>query len=91
MPMTYQTIIGVVCGFAVGIAIREIYRARDEEVPVAVLKISGFLGILFLNSLKMIILPLISFGMITTVLNMDDLASMKRLGTVRGALALVLA
>lgn len=73
--LTAQTITGVVMGFVIGIAIRE---ADPSETTIQLL---GYLGELFVNALKMVVVPLIATGMVMAIVKLGDISKIKTIGT----------
>jgi len=69
-------IVGVVVGFAVGIAVNESVNAiEDPEKKATAIMLIGFPGELFMNMLKLLILPLIVASMITALATLDSKAT----------------
>lgn len=69
-------IVGVVIGFAVGAAVNEPVNAiKDPEKKATIIMLIGFPGELFMNMLKLLILPLIVASMITALATLDSKAT----------------
>ena len=69
-------IVGVVIGFAVGAAVNEPVNAiKDPEKKATTIMLIGFPGELFMNMLKLLILPLIVASMITALATLDSKAT----------------
>ena len=67
---------GVVIGFAVGAAVNESVNAiEDPEKKATTIMLIGFPGELFMNMLKLLILPLIVASMITALATLDSKAT----------------
>jgi len=70
--------VGVVIGFAVGAAVNEPVNAiKDPEKKATAIMLIGFPGELFMNMLKLLILPLIVASMITALATLDSKATGK--------------
>ena len=71
-------IVGVFIGFAVGAAVNEPVNAiKDPEKKATTIMLIGFPGELFMNMLKLLILPLIVASMITALATLDSKATGK--------------
>jgi len=69
-------IVGVIIGFAVGAAVNESVNAiKDPEKKATAIMLIGFPGELFMNMLKLLILPLIVASMITALATLDSKAT----------------
>ena len=71
-------VVGVVIGFAVGAAVNEPVNAiKNPEKKATAIMLIGFPGELFMNMLKLLILPLIVASMITALATLDSKATGK--------------
>lgn len=62
-------------GFLLGIVIRE------ADPSTTTVQLLGFIGELFVNALKMVVVPLIATGMIMAVVKLGDISKIKTIGT----------
>ena len=69
-------IVGVIIGFAIGAAVNEPVSAiKDPEKKATTIMLIGFPGELFMNMLKLLILPLIVASLITALATLDSKAT----------------
>ncbi|XP_078379054.1 excitatory amino acid transporter 1-like [Oculina patagonica] len=69
-------IIGVIIGFVIGAAVNESVNAiEDPEKKATTIMLIGFPGELFMNMLKLLILPLIVASLITALATLDSKAT----------------
>lgn len=76
LALHWQILIGLVLAVGVGIG----FGADASVAGVRLVPVYGFLGDLFLNALKMLIVPLIAASIITGMAGMGDSAAVGRLG-----------
>ena len=71
-------IFGVVIGFVIGAAVNESVRAiKNPEEKATTIMLIGFPGELFMNMLKLLILPLIVASLVTALATLDSKATGK--------------
>lgn len=71
-------IVGVIIGFAIGAAVNEPVSAiKDPEKKATTIMLIGFPGELFMNMLKLLILPLIVASLTTALATLDSQATGK--------------
>lgn len=69
-------ILGVIIGFIVGASVNESVNAiKDPEKKATAVMLIGFPGELFMNMLKLLILPLIVASLITALATLDSKAT----------------
>lgn len=69
-------ILGVIIGFTIGASVNESVNAiKDPEKKATVIMLIGFPGELFMNMLKLLILPLIVASLITALSTLDSKAT----------------
>ena len=69
-------ILGVIIGFIIGASVNESVNAiKDPEKKATVVMLIGFPGELFMNMLKLLILPLIVASLITALSTLDSKAT----------------
>lgn len=76
LALHWQILIGLLLAVAVGIG----FGGEASVAGVRLVAVYGFLGDLFLNALKMLIVPLIAASIITGMAGMGDSAAVGRLG-----------
>lgn len=69
-------VVGVIIGFVIGAAVNEPVNAiKDPEKKATTIMLIGFPGELFMNMLKLLILPLIVASLITALATLDSKAT----------------
>lgn len=71
-------IVGVIIGFVIGATVNEsVNSIKDPEKKATTIMLIGFPGELFMNMLKLLILPLIVASLITALATLDSKATGK--------------
>lgn len=78
MGLTIQTLLGVLLGVVLGLMLRAFTSITPDSDAVAFIY---YPGELFLNALKLLVVPMIATGMILAVLNLGDLDKIKYIGS----------
>jgi proton glutamate symport protein len=86
MSLTTKVLIGLVAGLAVGIAISNSSNATLHAIPGYVEPV----GTIWVNALRMIVIPLVVSAILTGVTSLPDPRSVGRIGVRALALALVI-
>jgi Na+/H+-dicarboxylate symporter len=77
MSFTVRVLVGLVTGLALGIAVSMSGAGRLQYLPAVVEP----LGLLFVNAIRMTVIPLVASGLIVGVASMRDARTVGRLGT----------
>lgn len=72
--LTMKTIYGVILGFGIGAGI------ANYQIDPTIIAILGYPGELFVNSLKMVVIPMIICDMILAIIKLGDIRKIKLIG-----------
>ena len=83
MTLTTKVLLGMALGIVVGLAINVLGLAGDGSLVQAYLidGLFGIVGSLFVNALKMLVVPLVLFSLISGVCGIGDIRLLGRIGT----------
>ena len=88
MTLTTKVLLGMALGIVVGLAINVLGLAAEGSFVQAYLVdgLFGVVGSLFVNALKMLVVPLVLFSLISGVCGIGDIRLLGRIGTKAFAL-----
>lgn len=89
MSLTVKVLIGLVSGLVTGVIINSLFSGNAFIDTWLVNGLFHMIGAMFISSLKMLVVPLVTFSLICGVCGIGDIAALGRIGTKSFALYLL--
>jgi len=80
LPLPRQILAGLLLGVVFGLSLQFVYAGDDRSVVAGTLEWTNVVGAIYVNLLRMIIMPLVLIMMIAAVVRMGEVAALGRIG-----------